>query len=75
MNSEKKSMKTRLILGSPSLIFVILVCISLFWISNLFVEMGLKPQNRLYITLVVMVTYLIGLLTGQLLSFLQSKFK
>lgn len=75
MNSKKKSMKRRLILGSPSLIFVIMVYISLFWLSDLFVEMGLKPQNRLYITVVVMVTYLIGFLTGRLLSFLQSKYK
>ncbi|GKU78446.1 hypothetical protein L3i20_v228430 [Paenibacillus sp. L3-i20] len=74
MNSEKKSMKTRLILGSPSWIFAIVVYISLFWLSNLFVELGLKPQNRIYITAVVTVTFIIGFLTSNLVSYLQSKY-
>ncbi|GKU79635.1 hypothetical protein [Paenibacillus sp. L3-i20] len=75
MNSKNKSVRTRLILSIPSLIFLIIMCSSIFWISDLFVEMGLNAKDRSYINLVVVVTFLIGLLTGKLLAVLQSKYK
>ncbi len=74
-NSEKKPLRTRLILGSPSFIFVIVVYVSLFLLAPLFVELGIQPKDRFVIIVVVMVTFLIGLFTGKLISYLESKFK
>ncbi len=74
-NFEKTPLRIRFILGSPSFIFLIIVYVSLFWLAPLFVELGIQPKDRFVIIVVVMVTFLIGLFTGKLISYLESKFK
>lgn len=75
MNSEKKSVRIRLILGIPFLIFFILINISVIWIPDIFVGMGLNYADRYTVSIAVITSFLIGFLTSQLLSYLQKKYK
>ncbi len=71
MNLGKK--RSRLILAFPYLIFPIVMCMSSFWLSDLFVELGLQPKDRFYINIVVIVTFTIGFFTSKLHFYLQKK--
>lgn len=71
--NEKKSLRSRLILAFPHFIFPIVMCISSFWLSDLFVELGLQPKDRFYIHIVVIVTFSIGFFTSTLHSYLHKK--
>lgn len=73
MNQEKKPVKKSLIL--PILISFIVIIISVILIPTIFVELGLNYADRYTVSIAVISSFLIGYLTSQLYSFLQSKGK
>lgn len=75
MNIKKKSLRSRIILQFPLLIFLIIYITSFYWLSDFFVELGVKPKDTFFIQLAVIITLLIGYLTATLYGLARSKLK
>lgn len=75
MKSNKKPLKHRMLLAFPLLVFILMMLISSFYLSDLFISFGLAAKEVYYIHLIVIFTFLIGYFTAELCRFVQSKLK